>query len=114
MLPITKQERLVMFILLAVIVGGGMLQLALTLCPWSYQALYFLDSANLQPKVDLNTATLTELQNIPGIGPVTAAKIIEYRDRTKGFSAPEELRNVSGIGPAKFKKIAPMIKIVPP
>lgn len=49
-------------------------------------------------RMDLNTATQSELETLPGIGAVTAENIIQYRTEHDGFSSVEELSNVSGIG----------------
>ena len=54
--------------------------------------------------VNLNSATLEELENLPGVGQVTAQKIIEYRQQHH-FNKIEDIMNVKGIGKAKFQKI---------
>lgn len=56
-------------------------------------------------KVNINTADLSELQELNGIGPVTAGKIIEYRETNGRFSSIEEIKNVSGIGDRTFDKL---------
>lgn len=56
-------------------------------------------------KVKLNTATLSDLQTITGIGAKRAQDIIDYRDANGGFQALEDLKNVSGIGDKTFDKI---------
>lgn len=48
--------------------------------------------------VDINTADLTQLQTLPGIGPVLAQRILDYRQENGPFSALSELTNVFGIG----------------
>ncbi|TCL66508.1 competence protein ComEA [Hydrogenispora ethanolica] len=53
---------------------------------------------------DLNRATAAELETVPGIGPVLAAKIIEYRTQHGVFATYDDLGNVSGIGPVKLEK----------
>ncbi len=53
-------------------------------------------------RIDLNTATVTELVTLPGIGPKTAERIVEFRARRGPFKAVEGLREVKGIGPAKL------------
>ena len=60
--------------------------------------------------VDLNSASLEELILLPGIGKVTAEKIIAYRAEHGPFSEPRELMNVRGIGVKKFEKIRPFIR----
>lgn len=59
----------------------------------------------ISKKVDVNTATQTELETLPGIGSSIASKIIEYRQQNGKFKKIEDLQNVKGIGDAKFSKI---------
>ncbi|MBC8507028.1 MAG: helix-hairpin-helix domain-containing protein [Anaerolineales bacterium] len=61
--------------------------------------------------VNINTASQAELETLPGIGPVTAEKIIEYRQTRGGFPRIEEIQKVSGIGPATFEKIKDQITV---
>ena len=62
-------------------------------------------------KVNINTCTQTELETLPGIGPVTALKIIEYRNEKGKFKSIEEIKEVSGIGESKFNQIKDLIKV---
>lgn len=64
-----------------------------------------------QGTVNINTASLEELQRLPGVGPSTAAKIIAFRKETGGFTAPEQLMDVSGIGEKKFAKMKPFVRV---
>jgi competence protein ComEA len=59
--------------------------------------------------VNINTATLEELDGLPGIGPTTAQKIIDYRTTNGPFAAIEDIMNVSGIGIATFDEIKDLI-----
>jgi competence protein ComEA len=66
------------------------------------------DTAN-SDLININTATLEELDSLPGIGPTTAQKILDYRDANGPFSVIEDIMNVSGIGPATFGDIKDLI-----
>lgn len=61
--------------------------------------------------VNINTADLTTLETLPGVGPVTAQSIIDWRTENGGFSAVEELLEVSGIGDATLAEIAPHVTV---
>lgn len=60
-------------------------------------------------KININTATQTQLETLPGIGSSTAIKIINYREQQGKFKSIEDLKNVSGIGDNKFNKIKDLI-----
>ena len=61
--------------------------------------------------VNINTATQTELETLPGIGPSLALNIINYRKENGKFSSIEDIKNVSGIGEAKYENIKKYIKV---
>lgn len=61
-------------------------------------------------KVNINTASITELETIPGIGESKAKKIIEYRTK-ENFKTIEDIKNVSGIGDSVFEKIKDYITV---
>ena len=66
-----------------------------------------------QPRgpIDLNEATPEQLEALPGIGPATAAAIVDDRDRHGPFSAVSDLERVPGIGPAKLAAVAELVTV---
>lgn len=62
-------------------------------------------------KININTAAVSQLDSLPGIGPVYAQRIIDYRTANGGFKACEEIKNVKGIGDKTFEKFRDMITI---
>lgn len=61
--------------------------------------------------VNINTASLEELDSLPGIGPTVAERIIEYRDENGPFNAIEDIMNVPGVGPSTFEEIEDLITV---
>jgi competence protein ComEA len=61
--------------------------------------------------VSLNSATSTELQSLPGIGPATAAKILEYRSTHGPFRSVDEVLAVPGIGPKRMETLRPYLRL---
>ena len=61
--------------------------------------------------ININSASLSELQNINGIGEVKAQSIIDYREKKGGFKSIEDIKNVEGIGDKTFEKIKDKISI---
>jgi competence protein ComEA len=59
--------------------------------------------------VSLSTASLEDLDGLPGVGPVTAQKIIDWRTAHGGFTSVSQLQQVSGIGPARYAELAPLV-----
>lgn len=60
-------------------------------------------------KVDLNTATLAALDTLPGVGPVTAQRIVDWRAEHGQFDSVEQLREIDGIGPSRFAKLKELV-----
>jgi competence protein ComEA len=61
--------------------------------------------------ININTATVDELDELPGIGPTTAQKIVEYRDSRGPFLSIDDIVNVSGIGPTTYDRIKTLITV---
>ena len=61
--------------------------------------------------VDLNTATLEQLDTLPGVGPVTAAAIIAWRDANGSFTSVDQLADIDGIGPARLEKLRAQVHV---
>lgn len=64
-------------------------------------------------RVDINTATVDELDTLPGIGPTTAQSIVDYRLQNGPFQVIQDIQNVPGIGPATFAQIQDYINVGP-
>ena len=64
--------------------------------------------------LNLNLATLDQLETLPGVGRKVAERIIDYRTKSGGFKKIEELMNVKGIGEKSFLKIKPLIAVAKP
>lgn len=62
-------------------------------------------------KININTASVGELETLPGIGFSYASAIVEYREEKGNFSSIEEIKNVSGIGEKTFEKIKDLISV---
>ncbi|MDB4949334.1 MAG: competence protein ComEA helix-hairpin-helix repeat protein [Gemmatimonadetes bacterium] len=60
--------------------------------------------------VDLNRATATELEALPGVGRALAARIVDWRSKNGGFATVEDLAKVPGIGPAKLARLRPLVR----
>ena len=61
--------------------------------------------------VNLNTATVDQIEALPGIGRKTAERIIEFRTKNGGFKRIEDLMNVKGIGEKSFLKLKPQLTV---
>lgn len=64
-------------------------------------------------RININTAGVSELDKLPGIGPALAERIIQYRNENGIFSKPEDLQEVSGIGTKTYEKMASMLTVGP-
>jgi competence protein ComEA len=61
--------------------------------------------------VNLNTATVEQLDTLPGVGPVLAQRIVDYRTQHGGFRSVDDLRQVDGVGDARFKQLKPRVTV---
>lgn len=68
-------------------------------------------SSTAPAQLDLNTATFEQLDGLPGIGPVLAQRILDWRTANGGFASIDQLQEVSGIGEATFADLAPLVRV---
>ena len=72
-------------------------------------------SGSVKPKagevLDLNTATVAQLDALPGVGPVTAAAIVAWRQSNGKFTSVDQLADVDGIGPARLEKLRALVRV---
>jgi competence protein ComEA len=64
--------------------------------------------------IDLNTATIEQLQELPGIGPTTAKAIIRFREKSGPLKRVEDLLAIHGISKARLEKLRPYVTVTPP
>ena len=94
---------LAVWVLWLYLAGAGPVEM--TVAPLNTAVLALAEDAAL----DLNAATEAELEELPGIGPVLARRIVQWRDENGPFLLPEDVMDVPGVGPAKFEAMAPYI-----
>ncbi len=89
---------------LAIVLCAGLMLAPITL-------LAQTGSAPSGEKINVNTATLEQLQTLPGVGPAIAKSIVEYRSKVGKFTKIEDLLNVKGIGEKKFQRMKERLTI---
>ena len=89
----------------------GTILFALPALATTPQAAPAAASTTAKPAINLNAATIDQLETLPGIGRKTAERIIEYRTKSGGFKRIEDLMNVKGIGEKSFLKLRPLVAV---
>ncbi|HWB71256.1 MAG TPA: helix-hairpin-helix domain-containing protein, partial [Egibacteraceae bacterium] len=69
------------------------------------------DARRPDGRLDLNRATVDDLEELPGIGPVLAERIVAHREQRGGFAAGGDLREVRGIGEKTFQTLAELVSV---
>jgi len=68
-------------------------------------------AAGVETPISLNIATLEQLQELEGVGPVTAQKILDWRKEHGGFRSTEDLQQINGIGPKRFEALKDKVRV---
>lgn len=122
-----KEKTVLIFLCVSFLIGAGISfyrnqqykknleKITIMLNDSTQPKIYAEDSleteTNLSNLININTASQKELEALPGIGPVLAQRIIEYRKANKGFKSIEEILKVSGIGPKKYSALKDKITV---
>jgi len=110
MFSFTKQEKLVLYLFVVIVLFGSSLQYAFKKYPSLGDIVNLIDSNRIYDKVDINTASFEKLVNIPYIGEYTANNIIKYRQEHGLFTARDQLKKVKGIRDKNYQKFFPYLK----
>lgn len=104
-----------------VLLGVCIAFLALTICvfigrntgndPYDTVPSEMIETADSDPRLDINEMSTAQLEAIPGIGEILARRIVAYRDANGPFHTLEEVMNVEGIGEKKLDQIASLVKV---
>jgi len=130
LLKLTKQERLVIYLLVILLLVGGIIRVIryriFEGVDYSSQILEFRrksmqigsnmsdgssDTDIIMEKININTAGIEELKKIPNVGEVIALRIIEYREKVGKFDSVEQLLEIKGIGEKTLSKIRGVVTI---
>jgi len=104
MFSFTKQEQLVLYLFVCIVLSGSLLQYAFKKYPTLPDIVNLIDSDRIYFKVDINIASFEELVSIPYIGEYTAANIIKYRQEHGPFTARDQIKHVKGIRDKNYQK----------
>jgi competence ComEA-like helix-hairpin-helix protein len=108
------REKLVLLLLVAAFGTGVFVTLvrrAGCRAPIRVQSPQSQDSLAPAFPLDVNSATARQLEALPGIGPVLAAKIVAVRERSGGYGSVEDLRRVPGIGPKRLAMLRGLVVV---
>ena len=94
--------------------GGLLVGVMLAGVPVAGQEKPSKPAAAAAAPVNLNTASVAQLEALPGVGLKTAERIIEYRQKNGGFKRIEDVMNVRGVGEKGFLKLKPMLSVGSP
>ncbi len=107
----TKQERTVLCVFVLVALFGAILQYAFLKYPALADIVNLIDSDRIYSKVDLNTASIEELVDIPYIGEYTAGNIVRYRRDHGPFASIEQIKNVKGIRDKNYERFYRYLRV---
>jgi len=93
----------------AIIVAGFLFGLAVILAPPSGAAS--ISHFQNEERIDVNTASVEELQRLPGVGPALASRIVERRRRHGPFKRPQDVVIVRGMSAKLYRRIAHLIRV---
>ena len=94
--------------------GGLLVGVMLMGVPIAGQEKAVKPGAAMGAPVNLNTASVAQLESLPGIGLKTAERIVEYRQKNGGFKKVEEVMNIRGVGEKGFLKLKPLLTVGTP
>jgi competence protein ComEA len=97
----------------AVVSPPGSPSSAPTLSVSSHPSASGVGGKHVRAKLDLNRASAQQFEELPGIGPVLAERIVDYRKSGKTFRTVDDLREVKGIGRKKFERIRALVTVTP-